>query len=238
MNDAGIAFNRFQNDPAYQRGFEEGGRILGQGTLVLGRYGRTVSTAPYDPESEIESASDQESDLEKWARCNGYWHENPHDYFRKQGYNFYGFGGEAQVYAEEDHYVHKICRIGQYDNLIQFIDRIVIQNTLCPAAALEVEGFGRDSQRDFVFLLKQRFFRQEYMMDEEEITHFMACLGFQKVVEGPYHIVKYYSESVIAGDLHPGNIWKTGKSNVVIIDASFRFNYPGLGLGGKFIFGP
>ena len=238
MSDAGITFNRFQNDPAYQRGFEKGGRILGQGTLVLGRYGRTVSTAPYDPESEIESASDQEFELEKWARCNGFWHENPHDYFRKQGYNFYGFGGEAQVYAEEDYYVHKICRTGQYDNLIQFIDRIVIQNTLCPAAALEVEGFGRDSQQDFVFLLKQRFFRQEYMMDEEEITRFMECLGFLKVVEEPYRIVKYYSESVIAGDLHPGNIWKTGKSNVVIIDANFRFNYPGLGLGGKFIFGP
>ena len=58
MNDAGFTFNRFQNDPAYQRGLEEGGRILGQGTFVLGRYGRTVSTAPYDPESEIESASE------------------------------------------------------------------------------------------------------------------------------------------------------------------------------------
>ena len=64
MNDAGITFNRFQNDPAYQRGFEEGDRILDQGTLVLGWYGCTVSTDPYDPESEIESASDQDSDLE------------------------------------------------------------------------------------------------------------------------------------------------------------------------------
>lgn len=52
----------------------------------------------------------------------------------------------ASVGSEGDYYVHKICRTGQYDNLIQFIDRIVIQNTLCPAAALEVEGFGRDSQ--------------------------------------------------------------------------------------------
>lgn len=236
MNNAGTEFNRFQKDPAYQRGFEDGGRILGQGAMVLGRYGCTVSTAPYDPESEIESAMEQESDLEKWARANGHWYENPHSYYGSMGYSFYGYGGEAQVYAEGDRYVHKICRTGQYDNLIQFIDRIVIQNTICPAAALEVEGFGRDARRDFVFLLKQRFFRQEYTMEESEITDFMENLGFQKLVEKPYNIIKYYSDSVIAGDLHSGNIWKTEKSNVVIIDASFRFNYPGLGLGGKFMF--
>ena len=33
---------------AFQQGFEAGGRILGQGSLVLGRYGRTISEAPYD----------------------------------------------------------------------------------------------------------------------------------------------------------------------------------------------
>ena len=56
VNDAGIAFNRFRNDPAFQRGFEAGGRLLVQGSLVLGRYGGSVSEAPYDPESEIETA--------------------------------------------------------------------------------------------------------------------------------------------------------------------------------------
>lgn len=237
MDNAGIAFNRFRNDPAFQRGFEKGGRILGQGSLVLGRYGCTVSTAPYDSESEIETAIDQESCLENWARTNGYWHDNPHDYYKTLGYKFYGFGGEAQVYTEGDTYVHKICRTGQYDNLIRFIDRITIQNTLCPQASLEVEGFGRDALHDFVVLLKQRFFRQEHIMDEAEISLFMKCLGFQKLVEEPYHIVRYYSDTVIVEDLHPGNIWMTGNSNVVIIDAYYKFNTPGLGLGGKFIFG-
>ena len=122
MDNAGITFNRFRNDQAFQQGFEAGGRILGQGSLVLGRYGRTISEAPYDPESEIE-------------------------------------------------------------------------------------------------------------------TLFMRCLGFQKLVEEPYHIVRYFSDTVIVEDLHPGNIWMTGDSNVVIIDAYYRFNSPGLGLGGKFIFG-
>ncbi len=32
--------------------------------MVLGRYGRTISEAPYDSESEIETAMDQEADLE------------------------------------------------------------------------------------------------------------------------------------------------------------------------------
>ena len=45
------------------------------------------------------------------------------------------------------------------------------------------------------------------------------------------------ADTVIVEDLHPGNIWMTGNSNVVIIDAYYRFNSPGLGLGGKFIFG-
>ena len=68
MDNAGIAFNRFRNDPAFQRGFEKGGRILGQGSLVLGRYGRTISEAPYDSEFELETAMDQEADLGNWAR--------------------------------------------------------------------------------------------------------------------------------------------------------------------------
>lgn len=236
MDNAGIAFNRFRNDPAFQQGFEAGGRILGQGALVLGRYGRTVSTASYDLESEIETAMEQESDLENWARMEGFWYDNPHEHYKKLGYKFYGYGGEAQVYTEGDTFVHKICRTTQYDNLIRFIDRVTIQNTICPEAALEVEGFGRDAQRDFVFLLKQRFFRQEHKMDETEIALFMKCLGFQIIVEEPYHIIRYFSDSVIVEDLHPGNIWMTGKGNVVIIDAYYRFNTPGLGTGGKFLF--
>ncbi len=143
---------------------------------------------------------DQESDLENWARKNGCWHIHPQEYYKSLGYQFYGFGGEAQVYAEGNVFVHKVCRTGQYDNLVRFFDRIVIQNTLCPQAALEVEGFGRDLQNDFVVLMKQRFF------------------------------------TVIAEDLHPGNIWMTGDNNVVIIDGSFKFNTPGLGLGGKFVY--
>lgn len=66
-------------------------------------------------------------------------------------------------------FVHKACRTGQYDNLVRFFDRIVIQNTLCPQASLEVEGFGRDLQNDFVVLMKQRFFRQAHKMSEDEI---------------------------------------------------------------------
>ncbi len=236
MNDAGIAFNRFRYDPAFQRGFEAGGSLLVQGSHVLGRYGCTISEASYDQESEVETALDQESDLEHWARNNGYWITQPQLYYRQLGYQFYGFGGEAQVYTEGDVFVHKICRIGQYDNLIRFFDRIVIQNTICPAASLSVEGFGRDAQNDFVVLMKQRFFRQAHIMTEDEISLYMRCLGFWKIVEEPYHVVKFFSDSVIAEDLHPGNIWMTGDSNVVIIDGHFKFNTPNLGLGGKYRF--
>lgn len=237
MNNAGITFNRFCNDPAFQQGFRAGGELLGQAALVLGGYGSTVSEAPYNPESEIETAMDQESDLESWARLNGVWHSSPQEYYKSLGYKFYGYGGEAQVYTEEDHFVHKVCRVGQYDNLIRFFDRIVIQNTICPMATLIIEGFGRDAQNDFVVLMKQRFFRQAYIMNETDISLYMKCLGFHKVVEEPYHVVRFFSDSVIAEDLHAGNIWMTADSNVVIVDAFFRFNSPGLGLGGKFIFG-
>lgn len=96
VDNAGITFNRFRNDQAFQQGFEAGGRILGQGSLVLGRYGRTISEAPYDSESEIETAMDQEADLENWARLNGYWHNDLHSYYKELGYKFYGFGRDAQ----------------------------------------------------------------------------------------------------------------------------------------------
>ena len=100
---------------------------LSKNSADLGRYGRTISEAPYDSESEIETAMEQEADLENWARHSDYWHEDPHAYFKELGYKFYGYGGEAQVYTEGDGYVHKICRTGQYDNLIRLIDRITLQ---------------------------------------------------------------------------------------------------------------
>ena len=236
MNNAGTAFYRFRYDPAFQRGFEAGGALLVQGSLVLGRYGRAVPEAPYNPEAEIETAMDQESDLENWARVNGVWQNQPQDYYKQKGYNFYGYGGEAQVFSEGDVYVHKVCRTGQYDNLVRFFDRIVIQNTLCPEASLEIEGFGRDRQSDFVVLMRQRFFRQSHLMNEDEISLYMRCLGFRSLVEEPYHIVRYYSDTVIAEDLHPGNNWMTGEGNVVIVDGAFLFNTPGRGMGGKYTY--
>ncbi len=74
-------------------------------------------------------------------------------------------------------------------------------------------------------------------MSETEIMLYMRCLGFQIIIDEPYHIVRYYLKSVIVEDLHPGNIWMTEKSNVVIIDAYYRFNTPGLNMGGTFLFG-
>ena len=99
----------------------------------------------------------------------------------------------------------------------------VIQNSICPVACLEVEGYGRDSLGDFVVLLKQRFFRQAYIMSEAEISDFMKRLGFSVVIEEPYHKVKYYSDSVVVEDLHSGNIWKTLEGNIVVVDGFFSF---------------
>ncbi len=31
---------------------------------------------------------EQEADLENWARLNGYWHDDPHAYFKELGYKF------------------------------------------------------------------------------------------------------------------------------------------------------
>lgn len=87
-----------------------------------------------------------------------------------------------------------------------------------------VEGFGRDSFGDFVVLLKQVFFRESRIMTESEITLYMRCLGFREVIEEPFHKIRYLSDSVIAEDLHTGNIWMTAEGNVVIVDGYFAFN--------------
>lgn len=205
--------------------------------MVVGRYGRSVSTAPYDSELELELSMEQERALEEWARSENIRFPDSHKHYREKGYVFYGFGGEAQVYAEGDTYVHKICRINRYDSPQRFFDRIVIENTICTSASLTVEGFSRDLQGDFVVLLKQRFFRQAHLMTENEIALYMKCMGFYKVIEEPYHNVKYYSDKVIVEDLHPGNIWMTENGIVVIVDAAFFFNTPGLGFGGSFHYG-
>lgn len=235
MNDARITPNRFQNNPAFKRGFEAGGPLLGQAALVLGGYGFTVHEDSFDPKNEVETAEEQESVLEAYARERGFWYPDPLQHYKNLGYSFYGFGGEAQVFAEKDEYVHKVCRIAQYESLVRFFDRIVIQNTLCPQAALFVEGFGRNSDSEFVVMMRQRFFRQAHEMPENQIDSYMRLLGFWKNTREPDRIVRYYSDTVIAEDLHQGNIWETADNNVVIVDGAFKFNTPDLGKNGKFV---
>lgn len=130
------------------------------------------------------------------------------------------------MYIDEDRYVHKICRIGQYGSLRRFFDRIIIENMICPVASLWIEGFGRDTESDFVVLMRQRFFRQANSLTEEEIDHYMARLGFQKTLaDDQYRGVRYKSGPFVIGDLHPGNIWQTKENNVVIIDGFFAFDF-------------
>lgn len=125
MNDARITPNRFQNNPAFKRGFEAGGPLLGQAALVLGGYGFTVHEDSFDPKNEVETAEEQESVLEENARERGFWYPDPLQHYKNLGYSFYGFGGEAQVFAEKDEYVHKVCRIAQYESLVRFFDRLM-----------------------------------------------------------------------------------------------------------------
>lgn len=82
--------------------------------------------------------------------------------------------------------------------------------------------------------MRQRFFRQAYIMNEKEISLYMKCLGFKKNTDDRYGVISYLSDLVIAEDLHPGNIWMTEDDNIVIIDGAFFFNFPSLGLGGSF----
>ena len=97
---------------------------------------------------------------------------------------------------------------------------------ICPVASLWIEGFGRDTESDFVVLMRQRFFRQANSLTEEEIDHYMARLGFQKTLaDDQYRGVRYKSGPFVIGDLHPGNIWQTKENNVVIIDGFFAFDF-------------
>ena len=208
---------------------------MGQAALVLGGYGFAVYKDSFDPGIEVEKAEEQESLLEEYFRTLGFWYTDPLKQYKNIGYSFYGYGGEAQVYAEKDLYVHKVCRIAQYESPVRFLDRIVIHNTICPIAALYIEGFGRNNDGEFVVLMKQQFFRQGFEMSEDDISGYMQRLGFWKSTNEPDRIIRYYSDTVIAEDLHQGNIWKTADSNVVIIDGAFRFNTPDLGKKGKFL---
>lgn len=227
MKDAGITSNKFRNDSAFQRGLEAGGRLLVEGSVVLGQNGGSVPSASSSADlSDTDIPYEQELLIEKLALARDCWFDNPRIYYDRCGYRLYGYGGEAQVFAEGDSYVHKICRTGQYPTLQLFFERIVIQNTVCPVASLEIEGFGRDSFGDFVILMRQRFFRQAYLMSDIEVAEYMQCLGFRRVIEEPYHKVKYLSDAVVAEDLHSGNIWKTPEGNVVIVDGAFAFTNP------------
>ncbi|MRJ10731.1 hypothetical protein EDL98_06490 [Ornithobacterium rhinotracheale] len=162
----------------------------------------------------------QENALEQYAKEEGIWIED----FQTRYGEYLDHGAENIVYWDEKNpsVVTKVNDFYLHETPLEFFDRLSIHNALFPEAAYTVLGFTRNPLRENVFsvIIEQPFIIGDYGMPYEEVKEHMEKLGFTD--EGK----TYVNGSYIVEDLHPGNILKTPKGNIVVIDEVALLNTP------------
>jgi hypothetical protein len=125
-------------------------------------------------ESQDERNERQERQVETWAKQNGVWHEDALSYGKSFGEELPG-GQESHVYENpKNGTVVKVKNTLQYHDLQEFLDGIILHNTLFPETAYKVLGFGNDGG-DFVAILEQPFVRGEEPT-QEQITKYIKSI--------------------------------------------------------------
>lgn len=232
----GIESGRIEIKRIDQAGFREKearSRIHAEASVVVGAtertspsYGKTeeelggayLTTIPWDEHKK--RVAPQEKALEAYARHRGIW-------FEPNSFNTnlqIGRGVEATVYRNESDPDWVVKRVG-YDNVKrtspqQFLDRLAIFNHLFPGTRYEVTGFTRDEKGHFQFVISQPYIDKGTDLTETEIGLWMKNNLQAFPTRMPIGTVKGYSNLFYnIGDTHGGNIIRSKKGNVYVIDA-------------------
>lgn len=181
---------------------ERGGEIATRVSNFLRRQGGT---------NEKNSAIRQKSELENFAKKEGYWIAN----YRKLG-EYIGKGMESQVFLSKDGTkVYKVNDLEFYDTPITYLNTIKEHNRLFPESSYRVIGFTeRTDTENFSFIVEQPFIEAIRGASQEEVNKELERLGFSAVGQAE----SYIKDNIEILDLHEGNVIVDKKGNIFFID--------------------
>ncbi len=157
----------------------------------------------------------QYPELKRFAKENGYWIE---DLFSRYG-KFEELGAESMIFFRgEDNKVTKITADIVQGTPQKLLDKIIIHNTLFPATAYKVLGFGNYRDDTFQVVLEQPLIKAAEQITAEETDSFMEKLGFVPTEEIYNEQKTYTNGDVTVKDLHAGNILKDVNGVINVID--------------------
>jgi hypothetical protein len=173
----------------------------------------------------------QEQEIEDYARERGIWVDNTLKTFNGLYGERLGSGQEAIVWRKDDNTVIKSSNTLQYEDLQLFLDRLVLHNTLFPASAQKLVGFGTDKNGDFEVIIEQPFIPEAEEATPEEIKDYLTKLGFEQYL-GFGGGERYKTSEVLLNDAAPRNFVKTEDGNIIPIDLILKINLAQYGFGG------
>ena len=183
-------------------------------------------------ESQDERNERQERQVETWAKQNGVWHEDALSYGKSFGEELPG-GQESHVYENpQNGTVIKVKNTLQYHDLQEFLDGIILHNTLFPETAYKVLGFGNDGE-GFVAILEQPFVRGEEPTQEQITKHIKSIQPDAEMYEQELKNGRYKTSKTLIHDISPKNAIITPAGNIAIIDGIIRPNVASEGKGGN-----
>lgn len=183
-------------------------------------------------ESQDERNERQERQVETWAKQNGVWHEDALSYGKSFGEELPG-GQESHVYENpQNGTVIKVKNTLQYHDLQEFLDGIILHNTLFPETAYKVLGFGNDGE-GFVAILEQPFVRGEEPTQEQITKYIKSIQPDAEMYEQELKNGRYKTSKILIHDISPKNVIITPAGNIAIIDGIIRPNVASEGKGGN-----
>lgn len=230
---SGLHFNRWDEDIAREM-FARGGEVACGAVILCRGDESTGTTHPRGSiEGERECGARQERLIEAWARtpevdC---WY----DLSNLDESKLIASGGEAEVYRYDKYTVLKVNTLRYSVSPQALLDRIAVQNYLCPDAALNVIGFGRNPFGEFCVVSTQPYIlgRKPNRLELEELVRELSDGKVDEYTKHGGH--NYKTPYYLLDDLHEENIIIDKETGTpMIIDSDIRFNTPELGLGGKY----
>ena len=217
---------QFNNLSAKENDVARGDKILAAAEVAARLHGRANQEESQDDRNER-----QERQVEEWAKQAGVWHEDALAFGKSFGLEMEG-GQESHVYENPaNKSVIKVKNTTQYHDLQEFLDGIVLHNTLFPETAYKVIGFGNDGD-GFVAILEQPFVIGEAPTQEQIDGFIFDIAPTAEKYEQELKNGRYKTSQTLLHDISPKNAIITPNGNIAIIDAIIRPNVASEGKGG------
>ena len=203
------------------KGFSEIGEAGIEAAILLDRI--------YGTSQQSVAQAAQEETLKEYAKKKGIWVE---DVIEKWG-EPETEGAEALVWFGNNSSVVTKAVIPYLQSPQEYLDRLIIHNTLFYATRIKVVGFSQTSDGTLQFIVEQPLVLFDRGATQAEVNAYMEKLGFTHYEDNDYISSKTHVE-----DLHPGNVvvYK-GTNELLVIDPIIRFNTPEGGFGGDRVVG-